>query len=125
MQDDLDQAVGAALRELRKAQGLSQEELAAEADIDQSLLSKVERRGPAHLGWSRFCRIARVLGHEVDIRLRHSSPHGTTEPETQDMRLKGVEHLTPTAIGWKRFCQAISAKGVEAEVLLRPSSKGN
>ena len=124
VQDDLDRAVGAALRELRKARGLSQEELASEADIDQSLLSKVERLGPGYLGWNRFCRIAGVLGQEVELRLRHSNQQGMAGPDLQDERLKEVEHLSPAAMGWKRFCDAVGSKGIEAEVLLRPLRTG-
>ena len=67
MQSDLDKAAGAALRELRIAAGLSQEDISFAADIDQSTLSKVERLGPAAVGWARFCRIVEALGHEVQI----------------------------------------------------------
>lgn len=123
-QHDLDRAAGAALRELRRERGLSQEELAAEADMDQSLLSKVERFGPDPVGWNRFCRIARVLGKEVELRLRHSTPQGMTEFDLQDERLKEVENLSPAAMSWKRFCKAIGSKGIEAEVLLRPLRTG-
>ena len=69
-QDDLDKAAGTALRELRKAAGESQESLASAADMDQSLLSKVERLGPSAIGWSRFCRVADALGHEVVVTFR-------------------------------------------------------
>jgi transcriptional regulator with XRE-family HTH domain len=79
-QDELDRAVGAVIRELRNARGLSQEALAAEADLDQSLLSKVERLGPGAIGWQRFCRIASVLGCEVELRLNQ---FGGAAPETE------------------------------------------
>jgi transcriptional regulator with XRE-family HTH domain len=69
-QHEFDSAVGTALKELRKARGLSQEALAAEADLDQSLLSKVERLGPGAVGWQRFCRIASALGCDVEVRLK-------------------------------------------------------
>jgi transcriptional regulator with XRE-family HTH domain len=70
MQDDLNEAAGAALRKLRQTRGLSQEDVAIDADLDQSRLSKVERLGPAEISWQGFCRIAAVLGHAVEIRFR-------------------------------------------------------
>lgn len=124
-QNDLDRAAGAALRELRKARGLSQEELAAEAGVDQSLLSKVERLGPVSIGWSGFCQIAEVLGQRVEVRLRPFNLGLAVGPDTLDERLKGVKHLNPTAMGWKRFCLAIGSKGIEAEVLLQPLRTGS
>lgn len=75
-QHEFDSAVGTALKELRKARGLSQEALAAEAEVDQSLLSKVERLGPGPVGWHRFCRIASALGCEVEVRLKPISDVG-------------------------------------------------
>jgi transcriptional regulator with XRE-family HTH domain len=72
-QDKLDRKAGAALREFRKQSGRSQEDLAADADIDQSMLSKVEREGPAATGWRRFSRIAVALGYEVEITFRQKT----------------------------------------------------
>jgi transcriptional regulator with XRE-family HTH domain len=69
-QDELNKAAGAALRKLREIQGLSQERVAIDADVDQSRLSKVEHLGPTGISWQTFCRIAAVLGHEVEIRFR-------------------------------------------------------
>ncbi len=69
-QAEQDKAAGAALRELRQRAGLSQEELADTANVDQSLLSKVERLGPGSVGWTRFCRIAHELGYEVEISFK-------------------------------------------------------
>jgi transcriptional regulator with XRE-family HTH domain len=69
-QDDLDRAAGSALKALRQQSGLSQEDLATDANIDQSRLSKVERLGPSVIGWRRFCRIASALGMVVEVRFR-------------------------------------------------------
>lgn len=76
-QNELDIAAGTALRQARIAKGLSQEGLAADADLDQSLLSKVERLGPSQVRWTRFCRIAAALGLDVEVRLlpRESGDH--------------------------------------------------
>jgi transcriptional regulator with XRE-family HTH domain len=72
-QADQDKAAGAALRELRKDAGLSQEELAAAANVDQSILSKVERLGPSAVRWAQFCRIARELGYGVEISFKKTA----------------------------------------------------
>jgi transcriptional regulator with XRE-family HTH domain len=66
-QNELDRAAGAALRALREKAGRSQEDLSIEIDMDQSTLSKVERLGPSAVGWTRFCKIAEALGHQIEI----------------------------------------------------------
>lgn len=68
-QTELDKEAGAAIKNLRKAAGLSQEELADSSDVDQSALSKAERLGPGAIGWVRFCRVANQLGFAVEICL--------------------------------------------------------
>ncbi len=70
MQEDLDKRAGERLRELRIASGKSQEAISFAANLDQSTLSKVERLGPGAVGWARFCRLAEVLGYEVEVTLR-------------------------------------------------------
>ena len=72
-QGELDRAAGAALKDLRTARGMSQEALAMAAEVDQSMLSKIERLGPGATGWTRFCRIAEALGHEVVVTFRSRS----------------------------------------------------
>ena len=72
-QDQLDQEAGAALKELRISSGRSQEALAADAGVDQSQLSKMERHGPGAGTWRRFRQIANALGYEVEICLRPRS----------------------------------------------------
>ena len=69
-QDELDKAAGAALRGLREKASRSQEDLSIEIGMDQSTLSKVERLGPSAATWTRFCKIAHALGHDVEIVLR-------------------------------------------------------
>jgi transcriptional regulator with XRE-family HTH domain len=63
-------AAGNQLRTLREQKGLSQEKLAAEAGVDQSGLSKVERLGPQLFGWTVLIRIAQALGCTVEISFR-------------------------------------------------------
>lgn len=75
-QEELDRAAGAALREARKASGVSQETLAADAGVDQSLLSKGERLGPGVVGSHRFCRVAAASGYAVEMRLVPTKPAG-------------------------------------------------
>ena len=67
MQDDLDKKAGAALRDIRTRLGRSQEDVSIEIDLDQSTLSKIERLGPAAVGWKRFCEVVKALGYEAEI----------------------------------------------------------
>lgn len=78
-QAELDQRAGAALRRLRQESSMSQESVADEAGVDQSMLSKIERIGPGAAGWQRFCRVAAALGYEVEICLKPISE--TTGPQ--------------------------------------------
>jgi len=77
MQDELDKAAGARLREIRTAAGLSQEDLSFATQVDQSTLSKVERLGPGAIGWGRFCAIVKALGYEVEVTYRATETTGT------------------------------------------------
>lgn len=53
--------LGARIRSLRRAQGLSQEQLAFEARIDRASISDIER-GIHDIGVRRLAKIARALG---------------------------------------------------------------
>jgi len=67
MQDDLDKKEGAALRDIRTPLGRSQEDVSIEIEMDQSTLSKIERLGPAAVGWKRFCEVVKALGYEAEV----------------------------------------------------------
>jgi transcriptional regulator with XRE-family HTH domain len=71
-QREQDRSLGEQLKALRMAAGLSQEQLAADAGLDQSLVSKIERLGPGAAAWHRVCRIAEVLGYQLEVQLRAS-----------------------------------------------------
>lgn len=60
-------AAGASIREIRQENGLSQEQLAMDAGIDQSTLSKIERIGPHVTSWRTLFAILDVLGCEATI----------------------------------------------------------
>jgi transcriptional regulator with XRE-family HTH domain len=62
---DLYSVIGANIRRLRKAMGLSQEELAFRAQIDRSYLSEIES-GQKNLSVRMLEQIAQAL--EADIR---------------------------------------------------------
>lgn len=53
--------LGSRIREKRKALGLTQEELAAKADIDRSYIGGVER-GERNLTFTVLCQISEALG---------------------------------------------------------------
>ena len=61
------------LRELRQANGLSQEELAHQAEIDRTYVSALERSVYA-AGIDVVDRLARVLGVEVADLLKRPTP---------------------------------------------------
>jgi transcriptional regulator with XRE-family HTH domain len=54
------QTLGDRIREARKSTGLSQEELALQADIDRSFMGQVER-GQRNISVLTLLRVARVL----------------------------------------------------------------
>ena len=63
------------LRKLRKARGLSQEELAHRAEIDRTYISALERSVYA-AGIDVVDRLARVLGVEAADLLQRPFPNG-------------------------------------------------
>jgi transcriptional regulator with XRE-family HTH domain len=69
---DLIRIVALNVHALRKAAGLSQEELAHQADIDRTYISQVERR-QRNLTISVLGRIARALGTTPDRLLVSSA----------------------------------------------------
>jgi transcriptional regulator with XRE-family HTH domain len=60
---DLRQIFAANLRRLRHAKGLSQEDLAYEADVNRSYMSKLEK-GTSYAGLEIMGKLATVLGVE-------------------------------------------------------------
>jgi Helix-turn-helix len=72
-QEGLSRALGARVKEIRLAEGLSQEELSFKAEVDQSRLSKLERLGPAAIGWKGFCRVVAAMGFELSFTIKKSS----------------------------------------------------
>lgn len=67
--------LGIAILQLRKLQGLSQERLALEADIDRRYMSDVEN-GKRNISLDIIERIASRLGIEVSELLRHAENVG-------------------------------------------------
>ncbi len=57
----VNEKLGLRIRELRKKQGLSQEELAQQAGLDYSYLNEIEA-GKRNPSVKRVAKIARVLG---------------------------------------------------------------
>ena len=80
MQDDLDKAAGGRLRELRIAAQLSQEDVSFASEIDQSTLSKIERLGPAAVGWGRFIKVVAALGYEAEVTYHRSNSKKAEPP---------------------------------------------
>jgi len=59
--EDVKRQFGETVRELRKAAGLSQEELADLAELDRSYVGCIER-GERNLSIENVCRLARAIG---------------------------------------------------------------
>lgn len=70
---DLRQVFAANLRRLRHARGFSQENLAYEADVDRSYMSKLEK-GASYVGLEIIGKLARVLDVEPAEFLRMPPP---------------------------------------------------
>jgi transcriptional regulator with XRE-family HTH domain len=66
---DIRQLFAANLRRIRHEKGLSQEDLAYEANVDRAHVSKLER-GLAYVGLEIIEKFAKVLGVPPDLFLR-------------------------------------------------------
>lgn len=60
-QDSADQALATALRQMRRARGATQEDIAYDAGITVTSLARIER-GRSNPGWMTVRRIINVLG---------------------------------------------------------------
>jgi len=67
--------LGKTIRDLRKQRGLSQENLAYQADISRATLSKLENGYIANISIVTVNQILSLLGYEIDIKL--SNPFKT------------------------------------------------
>ena len=65
---DLRQAFAANLRRLRHAKGISQEDLAYEADVNRTYVSKLEK-GVSYPGLEIIAKLANALGVEPAVLL--------------------------------------------------------
>ena len=81
--DDVDLRVRRRLRELRLRQGLTLEDVASQAQIDVSTLSRLES-GKRRLALDHLPRLAAALSVSTDDLLR--------EPELPDPRVHGKSH---------------------------------
>jgi transcriptional regulator with XRE-family HTH domain len=68
-QQDLYSEFGDELRNRRRNAGMTQEDLAFEAGLDQSSLSKVERTGPKSVSWSKLEAVASALNCKLRVSL--------------------------------------------------------
>lgn len=62
--EDVEKVFRANVTRLRRERGMSQEELAFQADIDRTYISQIER-GLANPSLGVMCRLANALGVEV------------------------------------------------------------
>jgi transcriptional regulator with XRE-family HTH domain len=79
---------GARIRELRKAQGLSQEQLSEVIGIDQKHMSRIEL-GKSYPSLDRLMRIAEVL--KVPLPSLFDFAHHAPEAVSPELMLKNME----------------------------------
>ena len=89
--DDVDLRVRRRLRELRLRQGLTLEDVASQAQIDVSTLSRLES-GKRRLALDHLPRLAAALSVSTDDLLR--------EPELPDPRVHGKSHTQHSITFW-------------------------
>lgn len=93
------QTLGDRIREARKSTGLSQEELALQADIDRSFMGQVER-GQRNISVLTLLRVARVLDINLGSMLdglggigvalaEGTTPYRTKKPKAKASTAKG------------------------------------
>jgi len=68
--------IGAKIRELRKAKGITQEELAKVADISRVTLGKLERGGVGEVSIKRLDVILDFLGYEIGFKRKDNFGFG-------------------------------------------------
>lgn len=84
--DELDRVIGTNIRRLRRARGMTQEQLAERAEIGRHFLSDIEtgrRRASVHT----LVRLARSLGSSADVILGLRAPSGH-RPDVDYLLLK-------------------------------------
>ena len=62
----MDREIGKKIKELRTEQGMSQEDLALEANIPRQTMSYIEQDRQT-IKYNRLCDILEVLGYEIQI----------------------------------------------------------
>lgn len=60
--------LGAKIKSLRKEKGLSQQQLATQAQISRATLSKLENGYYAHISIAMVDNILSILSYEIDIK---------------------------------------------------------
>ena len=100
---DLRQAFAANLRRFRHAKGISQEDLAYEADVNRTYVSKLEK-GVSYPGLEIIAKLANALGVEPAVLLmrrgRDSNPRSPVRrmyatPRSRSRRVAGTADLAP------------------------------
>jgi transcriptional regulator with XRE-family HTH domain len=112
--DDVDLRVRRRLRELRVSRGMTLEDVASQARIDVSTLSRLES-GKRRLALDHLPRLAEALAVSTDELLR--------EPERPDPRVRGTAHTHNNVTFWPLTRQG-PAGGLHA-YKIRISAKRN
>lgn len=115
--------IGAALREARQEQGVSQRRLALRAGTSQDAISRIERGAEAPT-LERFAQLMLALGRRPVIRL---------EPLRKAVSVDGLgvaNNMTPDerlreAAGWNRVASRMAVAGAEARRKDHSTTRGS
>ena len=72
MKNDINEEVGFNIRKIREDKGLSQEGLAALADLHRTYIGQIER-GEKNIGLKNLEKIAKALGVDISILVDNDS----------------------------------------------------
>ena len=110
----LRKAFGLRIRELRKAQGLSQEALAEKAELHPTYIGGVER-GERNLSFDSIVKIAHAFGLSLNELFGFNVKHPTTQNELLTAEILGLtQGLEPKAKSLVRDILKSLVEGLES-----------
>lgn len=90
--EDVSRQIGKKIRELRKKEGMTQEELADRADVHYTFIGAVER-GETNLSLKTFLRVAEALETPVEFFLQSAEGENKSRITEKDIETGKLVHL--------------------------------